>query len=107
VPYVAFTLRNEKSAADLWVRGAGCNQGRPIVSCCSSRHAAGLWLTNEDGEQDAEENDEEDEFELHLLGPRLRCRVRNRNFMLETGFSAYDIAKRLSRARRVAEETKL
>jgi hypothetical protein len=48
------------------VRGAGCNQGRPIVSCCSSKHAVDLSLTNEDGKQDAKDDDEKNEVELHV-----------------------------------------
>jgi hypothetical protein len=49
------------------VRGAGCNQWRPIVSCCSFWHAADPSLTNKDGKQDAKEDDEKDE--LHVFEP--------------------------------------
>jgi hypothetical protein len=45
--------------------GAGCNQWRLTVSCCSSGHAADLLLTRKDGKQDAKEDDDE-KNELHV-----------------------------------------
>ena len=65
-------LRDKKRAADFWVRGAGCNQWRLTVSCCSSRHAADPWLTDKDGKQDAEEDDDEKD-ELHVVEPCVQC----------------------------------
>jgi hypothetical protein len=72
LPYVAFGLRVKRSAANLSVRGAGCNQWRLTVSCCSSKHAADPSLTDEDGKQDAKE-DNDDEDELHVLEPCIEC----------------------------------
>ena len=72
-----------KSAANLWVRGAGCNQWRLTVSCCSSKHAAGPLLTEKDGKQDAKEDHEKDE--LHIVEPRVECQKSARNIMLRAG----------------------
>jgi hypothetical protein len=55
---------NEKSAADLGVRGAGASIETTAVSRCSCRHAEDPWLTNKDGKQEAEDEDD-DEAEQH------------------------------------------
>jgi hypothetical protein len=65
LPYAAFGWVEKRSAADQEVRGAGCNQWRLTVSCCSSGHAADLLLTRKDGKQDAKEDDDE-KNELHV-----------------------------------------
>ena len=62
---VSFPMEvNEKSAADLGVRGAGAFEGDSAVSRCSCRHAADPWLTNKDGKQEAKDEDD-DETEQH------------------------------------------
>ena len=56
-----------KSAAVLWVRGAGafCRDAA-TVSRCSYRHAAVPLLTNKDGKQEAKEDDDERETGAHV-----------------------------------------
>jgi hypothetical protein len=55
-----------KNAADLWVRGAGAFCGdAATVSRCSCRHAAEPSLTDTDGKQEAEKDDDEREAEQH------------------------------------------
>lgn len=44
---------------------APADQGRLTVSCRSSRHAADLSLTDKDGKQAEDDDDEEGEFQLH------------------------------------------
>ena len=60
-----------------------------------------LSLTNKDGKQDAEEDDDEQD-EVHSVEPCVECKqpVRNRNFMLRAGSPGYGITKAVSRAPR-------
>jgi hypothetical protein len=45
---------------------APADQWRLTVSCRSFRHAADLSLTNKDGKQAKDDDDEKDELELHV-----------------------------------------